>query len=131
MDVEADLLSAALEERVDLDLGSVAVSSISLFELQAKASRQSIPPTAVLAAVEAVVSAFRVEPFYAPAVVKASLEVHQMIKDYIDCLIVATAIATKEALVTEDSRILAERRAIRERFGVEVLSYRDLRTKSG
>lgn len=49
------------------------------------------------------ISAFRVEPFYEPTVIDISYELRKIIPDYLDCVIVATAAALKEDVITEDS----------------------------
>ncbi len=49
-----------------------------------------------------------------------------MIPGYIDCVIVATAVAANEDLVTEASLIIRQREKIKERCGVNVLCFNQL-----
>ncbi|MEM3692621.1 MAG: hypothetical protein QXI39_01170 [Candidatus Bathyarchaeia archaeon] len=44
----ADLLEAVVKGKVKLDIGSLAVSSISIFELQAKAGSSVSQPNVIL-----------------------------------------------------------------------------------
>ncbi len=103
--IDTDLLRAIVENKVgsDVALEDLAVSSISIFELQAKAAKLKINPEYVSKAVSSIHDSFRIEPYDHPAVVKSSFELKSIFSDYIDCIIVATAISLKEELVTEDS----------------------------
>ncbi len=109
-----------------MKLGELTVSLISLFELQAKAAKLRIPAKFVNESIRAIVDNFTVRPFSDPRVVNLSFELRRQIADYIDCIIVATAAAQREALVTEDSRIWKKRESIHEKYGVEVLRYQDV-----
>ncbi len=46
--------------------------------------------------------------------------------DYIDCIVIATAAANKEELVTEDSKIMKNRGHIKETYGITVTNYKEL-----
>jgi len=99
---------------------------ISIFELQAKAAKLMIPAKLTIKAVEAILVAFRVKPFHDPEIIEVSYELKKRIPDYVDCVIVATAVVSKEDLATEDSLILANAEVIRKEYGIEVLSFRKI-----
>ncbi|MEM3608681.1 MAG: hypothetical protein QW238_07445, partial [Candidatus Bathyarchaeia archaeon] len=103
-----------------------AVSLISIFELQAKAAKLMVPAEFVVKAVNVMLNAFKVESFYNPEIIKVSYELKKLIPDYIDCVVVATAITLKESLITEDSLILANAEVIKKEYGVNVLSFKDV-----
>jgi len=124
--VDADLLGAVAKGKADLKFEEVTISLISIFELQAKAAKLMIPAKSTVKAVEAILTAFRVEPFHKPEIIEVSYELRKLIPDYVDCVIVATAVVSKEDLATEDSLILANTEAIRKKHGIKVLSFRDI-----
>jgi PIN domain nuclease of toxin-antitoxin system len=124
--IDTDLLAAIAKGKADLKLEEVAVSLISIFELQAKAAKLMMPAKFTVEAIEAILTAFRVNPFYQPNIIEVSYELRKLIPDYIDCVIVATAAVLKEDLATEDSLILANMEVIRKEYGIEVLSFRDI-----
>jgi len=105
IDVDTNLLEAMVKGKVNIKMEEIAVSLISLFELQAKAAKLGVAPSTVSEALEAVNKAFRVIPFYAEKVVEVSFSLRRKIPDYIDCVILATAIVLGEDLATEDSLI--------------------------
>jgi predicted nucleic acid-binding protein len=124
--VDTDLLRVVAEGKTTLEMDEFAVSLISLFELQAKAVRLGIPASAVNESIQSIVESFTLVSFSEPRVVDLSFELRREIDDYVDCIIVATAAAKREGLVTEDSRIWKKRRLIFERYGVQVSRYRDV-----
>ena len=124
--VDTDLLRMILEGKVDVKLGEISVSLISIFEVQAKAAKLGVPPASVVRAVRFIERAFNVIPFHEPSVIEASHEVRRYIPDYIDCVVLGTAIALRENLVTEDSMVHRVKEAIEGRYGVKILSYHDL-----
>ncbi len=125
--VRADLLRAIAEGRVKgVGFGDLKVSLISLFELQAKASKLGIHPRHVSKAIDAVLRAFPVIPFYRSDVVEEAHRLRELLSDYIDRVVVATAIVLGEDLATEDAQILALRDTIEKHYGIKVLSYKDL-----
>lgn len=124
--VDRDLLAAIAKGKVDLKLEDVSVSLISVFELQAKGAKLRVPAKSVIRAVDAIMSAFRVVPFYEAAVIEAGQKLRKTVSDYVDCIILATAVTIKEDLITEDSRILEKRRKLLEEHGLKVLSFQDL-----
>ncbi|MBS7612029.1 PIN domain-containing protein [Candidatus Bathyarchaeota archaeon] len=126
IDIDTDLLQAIAKGKTNVKLEEICINLISIFELQAKAAKLGIPAKFMVKAVEAILKAFRVESFYNPEIVEVSYELRKLIPDYIDCVIVATAAVLKEDLVTEDSLILAKKDAITEKYGVKVLSFKDI-----
>jgi PIN domain nuclease of toxin-antitoxin system len=124
--VDTDLLAAIAREEVDLRFRDIAVSLVSVFELQANAAKLNVPAESTIKAVQAISAAFRVEPFRKPEIIEASYELRKIIPDYVDCVIVATAIGLKDDLATEDSLILASAEAINRKHGIHVLRFRDI-----
>ena len=124
--IEVDLLDAITKGKTDLKLEDVTVSLISIFELQAKAMRLMVPAEFVIKAVKAIFNAFKVEPFYKPEIIETSYKLKKLITDYIDCVITATAITLKEDLVTEDSLILANAKAIEKEHSIKIFSFKDI-----
>jgi predicted nucleic acid-binding protein len=124
--VDTDLLRAIAEGKVGWKLEEVTVSMISIFELQAKAAKLMVPAEFVVDAVEAIFRAFKVEPFHRPEIIKVAYDVKKLISDYVDCVIVATAIVLKEALATEDSQILSNRELLEGQYGISIASYKEL-----
>lgn len=126
INVDTDLLRAIADRKVSWKLEDVTVSMISIFELQAKAAKLMVPTEFVVDAVKAIFGAFNVESFYRPEIIKVAYKVKKLIPDYVDCVIVATAIVLKEDLATEDSQILSNRGVVKEEYGVSTLSYKEL-----
>ncbi|MCD6409713.1 MAG: PIN domain-containing protein [Candidatus Verstraetearchaeota archaeon] len=127
MKVKADLLKAVAEGRVEgVDLSSFKVSLISLFELQAKASRKHIPAEYVAEAVETILEFFEAIPFYWREIIVEERKLTKLVEDLIDRLILATAIALKEDLVTKDREIRSVKTEIGRMHEVKILSYADL-----
>jgi len=123
---DTDLLAAMAKGEANSRLEDVAVSLISIFELQAKAVKLAVPAKTTVKAIDAIVAGFRVIPFDGSDIVETSYRVRKMIPDYIDCVIVATAIAAKEELVTEDSLVQAKKDAIKEEYKLKVLNFKDM-----
>ncbi len=125
--VRTDLLRAVVEGNArGIRLEELKVSLISIFELQAKAAKLGIPPGDTARAVSVILRSFRVIPFYHGDIIKIAHELRETLNDYIDCVIVATAAAVREDLVTEDSNIHAHREEIEESYNIRIISYRDI-----
>jgi len=124
--IDTDLLTAIIKREADLNLEDLTINSISIFELQAKAAKLKVPPEYVVEAVEAIFNAFKVEPFHKPEIIEASYRLRKLIPDYIDSVVVATAITLKEDLITEDSLILAKAEAIENEYSINIFSFKDL-----
>lgn len=127
--VDTDLLEAIANRKTDILLEEVSVSLISIFELQAKAAKLSIPAKSTAKAVNSILTAFRVAPFYETEIIDTSFELRRIIPDYLDCVVVATAIFLKEDLATEDSLITSKNEILRKKYDLRVLSFRDIIAK--
>ncbi len=127
--IDTDLLAAAARGEVELRLEDVTVSLISIFELQAKAAKLKVPARSTAKAARAILTSFRVEPFFSATIIEASYNLRKLIPDYLDCVIVATAIVSREDLVTEDSLILTKSETIREMYGIRTLNFSALASK--
>ena len=124
--IDADLLAAVAKKKTDLKLEDISISLISVFELQAKAAKLSVPAKSTIRAVDAILSAFRVVPFYEAGVIEAAQKIRKTISDYVDCIILATALASKEDVVTEDSLVLEKKKKLLRDYKIKVLSFSDL-----
>jgi predicted nucleic acid-binding protein len=124
--VDTDLLIAIARRKTDVKLEDLSVSLISVFELQAKAAKLNIPARGVIRAVDAIMSAFRVLPFYETRTIEIAQRLRKTVSDYLDCVIVATAISNKEDLATEDSLILDKKVKLFREYNLRVLSLKDL-----
>lgn len=126
--VRTDLLRAIAEGRVrkGISFRDLKLNLVSLFELQAKAAKLGIPPKDVAKAVNTILRSFQVVPFYRADIIEIAHELRKIFTDYIDCIIVATAIALREDLATEDRNILSHREELEKNFGINVPTYRDL-----
>ena len=124
--VKTDFLRAVADGKVNVDLSDLKVSLISIFEMQAKAFSLNIPPRYVTEATDIIMRSFDVVPFYEESIVRRAYELRGL-RDYIDRIIVATAIERKEVLMTEDSSILSVREELKRKYGIDIVSYRDLK----
>ena len=126
--VKTDLLRAVVEGRVrrEVSLQSFKVSTISLFELQAKAAKLGVPPGDVVRAINVILRSFQVIPFYRAEIVETAHKLRRILTDYIDCVIVATAVALREDLVSEDQAILSHREELKKKYGIRILNYQNL-----
>ena len=127
--VDTDLLAAVARKETDLKLEDISVSLISLFELQAKGAKLHVPAKSTILAIDAIVSAFRIVPFYENGVIEAAQNLRRVISDYVDCVILATGIASREDVVTEDSIVLEKKRKLFRDYNLKVLSFSDLTSK--
>lgn len=130
IDVPTDLLSAITKKRINIRLKELGISSISIFELQAKAAKLFISPETVNDAIKFIMKHFRVINFYNSEIVRVSFELRKILPDYIDCVILATAIICKEDLLTEDSKIHAIKSNITRKHNIKILRFSDLMKSS-
>ncbi len=119
MGVTNDLFSM-IEER-GIPVENVGISSISLFELQAKAAKIGVPARYVVDAIDAIRSEFRTENIHSLKIIEVAAGLLKRLNDYIDCLVLATAIVLKEDLVTEDSKIHELKDDEGKVYGIRVL----------
>ncbi len=127
--IRTDLLKAVVEKKlnIDLELSDLKINLISIFELQAKAAKLRISPKYVSEAINVILGVFDTIPFYRVDIINYAYSVYRKyINDYIDCIILATAIALQEPLITEDERILSIRNTIKEQYNIEIYSFDDL-----
>jgi PIN domain nuclease of toxin-antitoxin system len=130
--VKNDLLRAIVDGRVKgITLDNLAISQISLFEIQAKSVKLRIPVERVIKAIRAITSTLEVIPFYSKPVIKYSFELYELLGDYVDSVIVATAISTRKALITEDKLILSHKNTLEDKYRVKIYSYNDILAMSG
>jgi len=124
--IDTDLLKVVDEGRTKLDMNKFRISTISIFEVQAKAAKLNVSTSFTSEAIETILATFRAEPFYAPEILETSKALLEPLRDYIDCLIVATAIVMKEDLVTEDSRIRKNGSFLKNKYGINITSYKEI-----
>jgi PIN domain nuclease of toxin-antitoxin system len=107
-------------------LEDISLSLISVFELQAKSAKLNVPAKSTIRAVDAIMSAFRGVPFYEVGIIETARKLRKILRDYVDCIILATAISAKEDLVTEDSLVLKRRTKLFREYVPRVLSFKDV-----
>ena len=125
LEIKTDLLTAIDDGRIPISFADVGVSMISLFELQAKVAKLGLPPKLAIDAIDTINNDLRVEPFYTEKIIEIAALLSKEFNDYIDCIILATAIALKEDLVTEDTKINDKKPAIKEKYKINVFNYGD------
>ena len=126
IEIDTDLLRDIAEGKTKIRFEDITISQISIFEMQAKAARLGILPHYVIEAVQAIEKAFRIEPFNRPQIIETSFNLRKEINDYIDCIILATAITLKEDLITEDTLILKQKQNIKKKYNIDVLNYKTI-----
>ena len=126
IEIDTDLLREIAEGRTKIRFEDIIISQISIFEMQAKAAEFGIPPPCVIEAVEAIEKPFRIEPFNRPQIIETSFNLRKEINDYIDCIILATAITLKEDLITEDTLILKRKQSIKKKYNIDILNYKTI-----
>ena len=90
---------------------NISVSQITLFELSAKGAKYvnngTLLPETVTEGIRAILYNDDMEliPFHDSKLLLTSFELRNTLTDFIDCLIVATAINRCDALITEDEEI--------------------------
>lgn len=121
--VAADLFSMMEEKGMLIE--DVGISSVSLFKLQAKAAKLGVPARYVADAIEAINSEFRAEQIHNLKIIETAASLLKWLNDYVDCLVLATAVVLKEDLVTEDSRLHSLRDRIVKEYGIRVLNCKE------
>ncbi|MGB9729583.1 MAG: PIN domain-containing protein [Thermoprotei archaeon] len=124
--IETDLLRLIAEDKIRLKFSEIIVNLISIFELQAKATKLTIPPQHIIKATEVILRTFKIKPFHDPKIIEVSYELRKIIPDYIDCIITATAVTTNENLITEDTLILTKKHILEKEYNIKILSYDDI-----
>jgi len=89
----------------------ILLSEVSIFELLAKGAKYIslglLTPNRVYKGVNSIMYDDRLGkvPIYSSTIILTSFELRRMLNDYIDCLILSSAIERADALVTEDIHI--------------------------
>lgn len=128
MDFKNDLLRAICEDKVGnrINIDDLKINLISLFELQAKASKMNIPVEYVVKGLTVIVKSFTIIPFYRSDVIELAHKINKIIGDYTDSVIISTGAALKEDIISEDSIILKNKDLIKREFGIDILSFDDI-----
>jgi PIN domain nuclease of toxin-antitoxin system len=90
----------------------IVISEISIFELAAKGAKYvkngTLKSEAVTRGINALTHSDQIEtvPINGTKLLLTAFSLRKMLDDFIDCLIVATAINSCDALITEDTEIL-------------------------
>jgi PIN domain nuclease of toxin-antitoxin system len=132
IEIEEDLLLALAKEKIPrnrLGLEHIQINSRSIFELQAKAAKLKVNAEYV-SAIQEISRSFTVEPYYSPDIVRRSFELEPVLPDYIDCIIVASAIELGTDLITEDTRIRKSRSKLEKKYGIGIFTFEDLLKES-
>ena len=128
--ITSNLLLAVNEKKTapeTVSFDRMTLNSISIFELQAKAAKLAVSTSWVKEALEIIYGLFRIEPYNSPKIIEITSSLREnFFTDYIDCVIIATAVVAGEELVTEDSKILRRRTDLTDKYNLKILSYRDL-----
>jgi len=117
----------------------VYISEITLFELSAKGAKyvvsRMLSPERVLRGLRAIIYDNRIDrvPIYDTTILSTAFKIRSLLNDFIDCLILSSAINKANALVTEDDDILMllhkkEFNSIIERLNskFEIMTIKDL-----
>jgi PIN domain nuclease of toxin-antitoxin system len=89
----------------------ISISDISLFELSAKGAKHvtdgTLTPERVTRGIKAIVydDAIEIIPIHDNNLLLTSFKLKRILNDYIDCLILSSAINQCDALITEDNDI--------------------------
>lgn len=109
-----------------IGMDDIIINSISLFELQAKAVKLGIKTDEIYDTINTIIDVLNIRHFYEKHIIATSSELKKMINDYIDCVILATAITENDDLLTEDSLILENNKIINDRYGIKVYNFKSL-----
>ncbi|MEX0568542.1 MAG: PIN domain-containing protein [Candidatus Njordarchaeota archaeon] len=80
--------------------------------------------------IDAIKEAFNVTPFHDPEIIRVSFKLRRILLDYIDCIILATAISRGCSLLTEDSNIHSNKQPILREFPdkrIDILNLAELK----
>jgi predicted nucleic acid-binding protein len=118
--VDSDLFSAMDKKAVKFNLDNTIISQISLFEIQAISAKLGISRSIVSDALNEIRSNFDIVPFEDRQIIQISFKLRKMLPNYIDCVILASAISRKTDILTEDSRIISLKDHINSQYGISV-----------
>jgi len=102
------------------------LSLISIFELQAKAAKLRVGAERVAKGVRAILQIFDVIEFYRPDIIRVNFKLRRELPDYIDYIIVATAVSLGEDLLTEDRLIHGLKDSLERDYGIRIYSYKNV-----
>ena len=89
----------------------IFISDITIFELSAKGAKYAasgiIPPERISRGIRALIynETINTLPIYESTILHTAFKLRNMISDFIDCLILSSAINNCDALITEDNDI--------------------------
>lgn len=89
----------------------IAMSQITVFELSAKGAKyikeNQLSPERVTRGINAIIYNDTIEtiPIHDTTILQTSFKLRNMLNDFIDCLILSTAMNHSEAVITEDNEI--------------------------
>ena len=89
----------------------ISISDISIFELSAKGAKHiiagTLPAERVTRGIRAIVHDETIEtvPVHESTILHTAFDLRSLLTDFIDCLILSTAVNQCDALITEDSDI--------------------------
>ncbi len=126
INIPTNLFNAILQKKVDISIYDLSTSLISIFELQAKAAKLGIPHKYVSKAIRFIMKYLNVIDFWDEVIINISFDLRKILPDYIDCVIVATAIKCGDVLLTEDSRIHKAKKHIHKSYGIKIMDYNQL-----
>lgn len=128
--VKSDFFLALEKREISVDPQDIYLNEITLFELQAKAAKLGVPPQRVSQGIDAIIEAFNVIPFREPKIIEIAFKLRKILPDYIDCIILATAISREYSLLTEDTDIQSNKQAISKEIThkrIEILTLSELK----
>lgn len=102
--------------------GQVFISAITIFEISAKGAKYvasgKIPPERVARGVRAIVysESIKIIEIHENTILNMAFKIRSLLSDFIDCLILSSAINNCDALITEDEDIhkISENKNYRE-----------------
>ena len=89
----------------------ISMSQITIFELAAKGAKYvkegQISPERVTRGISAIIynDAIETLPMHDTTILQTSFKLRNMLNDFIDCLILSSAVNNSEAIITEDNEI--------------------------
>jgi PIN domain nuclease of toxin-antitoxin system len=89
----------------------ISMSQITIFELSAKGAKYikegQLSPERITRGINAIIynDAIETIPMHDTTIIQTSFKIRNMLNDFIDCLILSTAVNNCEAIITEDNEI--------------------------
>lgn len=126
IDIDTNLLKAIDNNKAILTFGDISLSLVTIFELQAKAAKLGISHDHVINGINAILKGFNVIPFFESDIIRTASELRKKLNDYIDCIIVASAVHHGGKLVTEDKGVLSKKGSLKKTYGIQIYTYKEL-----